>query len=262
MGFLAGKKILITGLLSNRSIAYGVAKACKEQGSEIAITYQAERFLDRAKGFAEEFGTNIIIPCDVTDDAQIEGVFTELKKHWDGVDGVLHSLAYTPKEGLSGDFVDNVSRECFNTSNDISAYSFSALAKAARPMMKSRNSSLICLTYLGGERVLPNYNMAGVAKAALEATMRYMAFYLGKEDGIRVNAISAGPIKTLAASGIAGFSKILDHVASNAPLGRNITTEEVGNVAAFLFSQLASGITGEIVYVDAGYNITAGGMQG
>ena len=261
MGLLTGKKILITGLLSNRSIAYGVAKSCIAQGAEIAITYQTERFLDRAKGFAEEFGTDIIIPCDVTDDAQIEGVFTELKKHWDGVDGVLHSLAYTPKEGLSGDFVDNVSRECFSTSNDISAYSFSALAKAARPMMKGRNSSLICLTYLGGERVLPNYNMAGVAKAALDATMRYMAFYLG-EDGIRVNSISSGPIKTLAASGIAGFSKILDHVASNAPLRRNVTIDEVGNTAAFLFSELASGITGEIVYVDAGYNITASGMQG
>ncbi len=261
MGLLTGKKILITGLLSNRSIAYGVAKACKAQGAEIAITYQAERFLDRAKGFAQEFGTDIIIPCDVTDDAQIENVFTELKKYWDGIDGVLHSLAYTPKEGLSGDFVDNVSRECFSTSNDISAYSFTALAKAARPMMKGRNSSLICLTYLGGERVLPNYNMAGVAKAALDATMRYMAFYLG-EDGIRVNSISSGPIKTLAASGIAGFSKILDHVASNAPLRRNVTIEEVGNTAAFLFSELASGITGEIVYVDAGYNITASGMQG
>lgn len=261
MGFLTGKKILITGLLSNRSIAYGVAKACHREGAEIALTYQGERFLDRAKGFAEEFGSKIIIPCDVSDDAQIENTFAELAKHWDGVDGILHSIAFTPKEGLSGDFVENVSREAFSVSNDISAYSFSAMAKAGRKMMQGRNASMICLTYLGGERVLPNYNMAGVAKAALEATTRYMAYYLGSE-GIRVNAVSAGPIKTLAASGIAGFSKILDHVAEHAPLRRNVTIDEVGNTAAFLFSELASGITGEILYVDAGYNITAGGMQG
>ena len=261
MGFLTGKKILITGLLSNRSIAYGVAKACHAQGAELAITYQGERFIERAKGFAAEFGSKIIVPCDVTDDQQIEAVFTELKKHWDGLDGILHCIAYTPKEGLSGDFVDNVTRETFSISNDISAFSFNALAKAGRSMMQGRKASMISLTYLGGERVLPNYNMAGVAKAALEATTRYMAYYLGAE-GIRVNAVSAGPIKTLAASGIAGFSKILDHVAQHAPLRRNVTTDEVGNVAAFLFSELASGITGEIVYVDAGYNITAGGLQG
>ena len=261
MGFLAGKKILITGLLSNRSIAYGVAKACHAQGAEIAITYQGERFLERAKGFAAEFDSKIIVSCDVTDDEQIANVFTELKKHWDGLDGILHCIAYTPREGLSGDFVENVSRDAFKISNDISAYSFNALAKAGRSMMQGRNASMICLTYLGGERVLPNYNMAGVAKAALEATMRYMAYYLGAE-GIRVNAISAGPIKTLAASGIAGFSKILDHVEQHAPLKRNVTTDEVGNVAAFLFSELSSGITGETMYVDCGYNITAAGLHG
>ena len=261
MGFLDGKKILITGLISNRSIAYGVAKACCAQGADLAITYQTERFIDRAREFAKEFGAKVVIPCDVTSDEQIKNLFGELNTHWDGVDGILHCLAYTPKEGISGDFVQNVDRDVFATSNDISAYSFSALAKAGRSMMQGRNASMLCLTYLGGEKVLPNYNMAGVSKAALEATMRYMAYYLGS-DGIRVNAVSAGPIKTLAASGITGFSKILDHVASNAPLKRNITTEEVGNVAAFLFSELASGITGEIVYVDAGYNITAGGLQG
>ncbi|MCX8514911.1 MAG: SDR family oxidoreductase [Burkholderiales bacterium] len=261
MGILAGKKILITGLLSNRSIAYGVAKACVEQGAEIAITYQSDRFLDRAQGFAQEFGTNIILPCDVTSDEQINNLFTRLAKSWDGVDGLLHSLAYTPKEGISGDFVANVNRDTFKISSDISSYSYLALARAGRDMMKNRNASMLCLTYLGGERVLPNYNMAGVSKAALEATSRYMAYYLGAE-GIRVNAISAGPIKTLAASGIAGFSKILDHVATNAPLKRNVTIEEVGNTAAFLFSSLASGITGEIIYVDAGYNIVAAGMPG
>lgn len=261
MGFLAGKKILITGLLSDRSIAYGVAKACHAQGAELALTYQSERFLERARGFAQEFDSEIVIPCDVTDDQQIEGLFTELGKHWNGVDGILHCLAYVPKPGLGGDFVDNVDRETFKVANDISAYSFTALAKAGRSMMKGRNASMLCLTYLGGERVLPNYNMAGVAKAALESTMRYVAYYLGS-DGIRVNAVSAGPIKTLAASGISGFNKILDHVAQNAPLKRNVTIDEVGNTAAFLFSELASGITGEIVYVDAGYNITASGLVG
>lgn len=261
MGFLQGKKILITGLISDRSIAYGVAKACFQQGAELAFTYQNEKHRDRVAGFAKEFNSDLVFPLDVGVDEQITNLFVELEKKWDGLDGVLHSIAYTPKNGLVGDFVDNVDRETFKISNDISAYSFIALGRAARKMMQGRNGCLICLSYLGGERVLPNYNMAGVAKAALESSTRYMAFAMGAE-GIRVNAVSAGPIKTLAASGIGNFGKILDHMSKFAPLRRGVTTEEVGNSAAFLFSQLASGITGEVLYVDAGYNITAGGLEG
>jgi enoyl-[acyl-carrier protein] reductase I len=259
MGFLAGKKILITGLISDRSIAYGVAKACFEQGAELAFTYQNEKHEGRVAGFAAEFNSKLVFPLDVAQDDQITNLFDSLAKHWDGLDCILHSIAFTPKNGLVGDFVDNVDRETFNLSNDISAYSLIALGRAGRKMMQGRNGSIVCLSYLGGERVLPNYNMAGVAKAALEASMRYMACSLGAE-GIRVNAVSAGPIKTLAASGISGFSKILSYMAENAPLRRNVTTEEVGNAAAFLFSNLASGITGEVLYVDAGYNITAGAV--
>jgi len=259
MGFLAGKKILITGLISDRSIAYGVAKACFEQGSELAFTYQNEKHEGRVAGFAAEFNSKLVFPLDVAQDDQITNLFDSLAKHWDGLDCILHSIAFTPKNGLVGDFVDNVDRETFNLSNDISAYSLIALGRAGRKMMQGPNGSIVCLSYLGGERVLPNYNMAGVAKAALEASMRYMACSLGAE-GIRVNAVSAGPIKTLAASGISGFSKILSYMAENAPLRPNVTTEEVGNAAAFLFSNLASGITGEVLYVDAGYNITAGAV--
>lgn len=261
MGFLQGKKILITGLISDRSIAYGVAKACFQQGAELAFTYQNEKHRDRVAGFAKEFNSDLVFPLDVGVDEQITNLFVELEKKWDGLDGVLHSIAFTPKNGLVGDFVDNVDRETFKISNDISAYSFIALGRAARKMMQGRNGCLICLSYLGGERVLPNYNMAGVAKAALESSTRYMAFAMGAE-GIRVNAVSAGPIKTLAASGIGNFGKILDHMSKFAPLRRGVTTEEVGNSAAFLFSQLASGITGEVLYVDAGYNITSGGLEG
>lgn len=261
MGFLQGKKILITGLISDRSIAHGVAKACFQQGAELAFTYQNEKHRDRVAGFAKEFNSDLVFPLDVGVDEQITNLFIELEKKWDGLDGVLHSIAFTPKNGLVGDFVDNVDRETFQISNDISAYSFIALGRAARKMMQGRNGSLLCLTYLGGERVLPNYNMAGVAKAALESSTRYMAFAMGAE-GIRVNAVSAGPIKTLAASGIGNFGKILDHMSKFAPLKRGVTTEEVGNTAAFLFSPLASGITGEVLYVDAGYNITAGGLEG
>lgn len=260
MGFLKGKKILITGLISDRSIAYGVAKSCFEQGAELAFTYQNEKHVERVAGFAREFNSELVFPLDVGNDQQITDLFVNLAKSWDGLDGLLHSIAYTPKNGLVGDFVDNVDRETFKISNDISAYSFVALGRAARKMMQGRNGSLICLTYLGGERVLPNYNMAGIAKAALESCTRYMAFAMGSE-GIRVNAVSAGPIRTLASSGIGSFTKILDHMAHFAPLKRGVTTEEVGNAAAFLFSPLSSGITGEILYVDAGYNITAGGLE-
>lgn len=261
MGFLQGKKILITGLISDRSIAYGVASACFREGAELAFTYQNEKHAERVAKFAKEFNSELVFPLDVAKDEQITQLFTDLAMHWDGLDGVLHSIAYTPKNGLAGDFVDNVDRETFNISNDVSAYSFVALAREARKMMQGRNGALVCLTYLGGERVLPNYNMAGVAKSALESCTRYMACSLGAE-GIRVNAVSAGPIKTLAASGIGNFGKILDHMSRFAPLKRGVTTEEVGNTAAFLFSPLASGITGEILYVDAGYNITAGGLEG
>ena len=261
MGFLQGKKILITGLISDRSIAYGVAKACFEQGAELAFTYQNEKHSDRVAKLASAFNSTIILPLDVADDEQITQLFVKLADHWDGLDGILHSIAYTPKQGLGGDFVENVDRETFRVSNDVSAYSFIALARAGRKMMSGRNASMVCLSYLGGERVLPNYNMAGVAKAALESSLRYMAFALGEEN-IRVNAVSAGPIKTLAASGIGGFSKILDYMSKFAPLKRGVTIEEVGNSAAFLFSSLASGITGEILYVDAGYNISAGGLEG
>lgn len=260
MGLLTGKNILITGLLSDRSIAYGVAKACHREGAQLAFTYQSDRFEERVKKLAEAFNGKIFLPCDVSNDHEIEQLFVELGKKWDKLDGVLHSIAFSPKEGLMGDFVENVNREVFRIANDITAYSFSAIAKSARNLLSKANGSLLTLTYLGSEKVVPNYNMAGVAKAALEATTRYIAANLGK-DGIRVNAISAGPIKTLAASGISGFGKILDHVAKNAPLKRNITAEEVGNAAAFMFSELSSGITGEILYVDAGYNIMASGLE-
>lgn len=259
MGILSGKKILITGLLSDRSIAYGVAKACKQMGAELAFTYQTERFEQRVKDLAADFGGKIVLLCDVSKDEDVANLFTKLGQSWDSLDGVLHSIAYSPKEGLTGDFVENVGRETFRVSNDVTAYSFSLLAKYARELLTKAHGSLVTLSYLGGERVVPNYNMAGVAKAALEATMRYMAYSLGK-DGIRVNAVSAGPIKTLAASGISDFAKILDHVAKNSPLKRNVTAEEVGNAAAFLFSNLASAITGEVLYVDAGYNIMAAGL--
>ncbi len=261
MGFLQGKKILITGAISDRSIAYGVAKACFAQGAELAFTYQNEKHATRVAKFASEFNSNLVFQLDVASDEQIQNLFIELEKHWDGLDGVLHSIAYTPKNGLDGDFVENVDRETFRVSNDISAYSFIALGRAARKMMQGRNGGLVCLSYLGGERVLPNYNTAGIAKAALESSTRYMAAAMGPE-GIRVNAVSAGPIKTLAASGIGGFGKILDFMATYSPLRRGVSTEEVGNAAAFLFSSLASGITGEVLYVDGGYNITAGGLEG
>ena len=256
MGFLAGKRILITGLLSNRSIAYGVAKACHREGAELALTYQNDRFKDRISKFADEFGAALIFPCDVAEDAQIEQLFAELGKAWEGLDGLVHSIAYAPTEALEGDFLDAISREAFRISHDISAYSFPALAKGARPMMRGRKASLLTLSYLGAVRTMPNYNVMGMAKASLEASVRYLAACLGPE-GLRANGISAGPIKTLAASGIGSFGKLLSYNEKHAPLRRNVTIEEVGNAAAFLLSDLASGITGEILYVDAGFNTTA-----
>lgn len=256
MGFLAGKRILITGLLSNRSISYGIAKAMHREGAELAFTYQNERFVDRVSKMAAEFGSSLVYPCDVQNDDEIANLFAELGKQWDGLDGLVHSIAFAPSEALEGDFLDSASREAFRISQEISAYSFPALAKAARPLMKGRNGSLLTLSYLGAVRTMPNYNIMGMAKASLEAAVRYMAVSLGPE-GTRVNAISAGPIKTLAASGIGSFGKLLAFNERNAPLRRNVTIEEVGNAAAFLCSDLASGVTGEIMYVDGGFNTTA-----
>lgn len=256
MGFLAGKQILITGLLSNRSIAYGIAKAMHREGAKLAFTYQNERFFDRVSKLAAEFDSDLVLPCDVQDDAQIDELFSALGKKWDGLDCLVHSIAYAPNEALEGDFLAGFSREAYRISQDVSAYSFPALAKAARPMMQGRKGSLLTLSYLGAVRTMPNYNIMGMAKAALEASVRYLAVCLGPE-GLRVNAISAGPIKTLAASGIGDFGKLLAFNERNAPLRRNVTIEEVGNAAAFICSDLASGITGEIMYVDGGFNTTA-----
>jgi enoyl-[acyl-carrier protein] reductase I len=261
MGFLAGKKILVTGLLSNRSIAYGVAKAARREGAELAFTYQNERFKDRVTDMARELGSDIALPCEVTSDAQIAELFGNLKQRWDGLDGLVHAIAFAPREAIEGDFLEGISREAFATAHDISSYSFPALAKAALPMMQGRKAALVALTYLGSVRVLPNYNTMGLAKASLEAAVRYMAASLGPR-GIRVNGVSAGPIKTLAAAGIGGFGKILKYVEQNAPLRRNVTTEEVGNAASFLLSDLASAITGEIVYVDCGFSHVIASMDG
>ena len=256
MGFLSGKRILITGLLSSRSIAYGIAQACKREGADLAFTYVGDRFRERITEFAAEFGSTLVYPCDVGDDAQIDALFHNLKTHWDGFDGLVHSIGFAPREAIAGDFLDGLSREAFRIAHDISAYSFPALAKAALPLMQGRRGALLTLTYLGSERVVPHYNTMGMAKAALEASVLYLAESLGPR-GLRVNGISAGPIKTLAASGIKGFGRILDYVEGTAPLRRNVTIEEVGNVAAFLLSDLASGVTGQITYVDAGFKAVA-----
>jgi enoyl-[acyl-carrier protein] reductase I len=258
MGFLSAKKILVTGMLSNRSIAYGIARAMHREGAELAFTYQGEGVKERVVSLAGEFGSDLIFPCDVTSDEQIGALFADLGARWDGLDGLVHSIAFAPRESLSGDYLDSVSREAFRTAHDISSYSFAALAKAALPMMQGRAASLVTLTYLGAERAMPNYNVMGLAKASLEANVRYMAYSLGAR-GIRVNAISAGPIKTLAAAGIGEFGRILRYNEKVAPLHRNVTTEEVGNTAAFLASDLASGITGQVIYVDAGFGVTAFG---
>src|SRR5438477_8305501 len=259
MAFLSGKKILVTGLLSNRSIAYGIAKVARREGAELAFTYQNERFKERVTDMARELGSEIALPCEVTSDAEIQTLFQQLGSKWENLDGLVHAIAFAPREAIEGDFLEGISRAAFATAHDISSYSFAALAKAALPLLR-QNSSLLTLTYLGSERVVPNYNTMGLAKASLEAAVRYMAASLGPR-GIRVNGISAGPIKTLAAAGIGGFGKILKFVEQNAPLRRNVTTDEVGNVAAFLLSDLAAGVTGEITYVDCGFNTTVGGMK-
>lgn len=257
MGLLTNKKILLTGVLSNRSIAYGIAKACHREGAELAFTYQNERFLDRIKGFAEEFGSDFLIPLDVTSDEQIQGCADAVRERWGTLDGALHCIAFAPKEAIQGDFLEGMSRDAFKTALDISAYSYPALARALLPLMEGHPSSLLTLTYLGSERAIPNYNTMGVAKAALEASTRYMAACLGPKN-IRVNAISAGPIKTLAASGIKDFGKLLHYMEEAAPLKRNVTIDEVGNAAAFMLSDYASGITGDVLFVDSGFHCVSG----
>ncbi|QLI81988.1 SDR family oxidoreductase [Chitinibacter fontanus] len=259
MGFLANKKILITGLLSDRSIAYGIAQACHREGAELAFTYVSEDLKDRVVKLAGHFNSSIVLPCDVASDEQIGDLFVELEKHWPTFDGLVHSIGFAPRDALKGDYLDAVTRENFAIAHDISSYSFAALAKAARPMLNER-ASLVTMSYLGAERAIPNYNVMGLAKASLEANVRYMAASLGTSKEIRVNGVSAGPIKTLAAAGIANFGKLLKGAADATPAKRNVTQEEVGNVTAFLLSDLASGMTGEILHVDVGFFIGAGAL--
>jgi enoyl-[acyl-carrier protein] reductase I len=256
MGFLSNKRILITGMISNRSIAYGVAQAMKREGAELAFTYQGERIKERVTNMAQEFGSELVFPCDVSSDSEIDRLFSDLSKHWDKFDGFVHAIAFAPREALDGEFLDGFSREAFRIAHDISAYSFPAMAKAALPHLNN-HSALLTLSYLGAVRTMPHYNVMGLAKASLESSVRYLAMDLGRRGSIRVNGISAGPIKTLAAAGIGDFNKLLAYNEKMAPLKRNVTVEEVGNTAAFLCSDLASGITGEITYVDGGFNTTA-----
>ncbi len=253
MGFLAGKRALVVGVASDRSIAWGIAKAMHREGAEIAYTYQNEKLKERVEKYAQQTQSDIVLPCDVASDQEIETVFAHLDDYWDGLDIIVHSVAFAPREQLVGSYIDAVTREGFRIAHEISCYSFAALAKAGRAMMQGRNGALLTLTYVGAERAVPNYNVMGLAKASLEANVRYLAQCLGRE-GIRVNAVSAGPIRTLAAAGISGFRKMLDDNDKIAPLGRGVTIDEVGNAGAFLCSDLASGITGEILYVDAGVN--------
>ena len=258
MGFLTNKKILILGVASKLSIASGIAAAMRREGAELAFTYQNEKLKDRVIGFAEQWGSDLVYPCDVTEDNQIEDLMSGISDAWDGLDGIVHCLAFAPGSELDGNYVDITTRSGFLLAHEISSYSFVALAKAGKELMSGRQGSLLTLSYLGAMRSLPNYNVMGLAKASLEANVRYMAASLGPE-GTRVNAISAGPIRTLAASGIKSFRKMLDYNARQTPLRRNVTIDEVGNAAAFLSSDLASGISGEILYVDGGFNTTAMG---
>ena len=255
MGFLAGKRLLITGVLNNRSIAYGIAKACHREGAELAFSYQGERFKDRITEFAADFGSKLVFECDVAVDAQIAALFDQLGAHWDQFDGFVHAIAFAPRDAIAGDFLDGMTREKFRIAHDISAYSFPALAKAALPRLRP-GAALLTLSYLGAMRYVPNYNTMGLAKASLEASVRFLAQSLGAR-GIRVNAISAGPIKTLAATGIKDFGRLLSEFAATTPIRRTITTEDVGNAAAFLLSDLASGVSAEIMYVDGGFSHVA-----
>ncbi len=253
MGFLKDKRVLIVGLASERSIAWGIAQAMHREGATIALTYQTERLQKRVERLGKEISSTINIPLDVASDAEIESCFDQLSGHWDGLDILVHSVGFAPRDQLTGGFTESITREGFQIAHDISAYSFAALAKSARPMMDGRNGALLTLSYLGAIRAIPNYNVMGPAKASLEAMVRFLASDLGPA-GTRVNGISAGPIKTLAAAGISGFRSMLGHVAKVAPLRRNVGIEDVGNAAAFLCSDLAAGITGEILYVDGGYS--------
>jgi enoyl-[acyl-carrier protein] reductase I len=253
MGFMTGKRALIVGLASNRSIAWGIAQAFRREGAELAFTYQTEKLRGRVEDMAKNLGSDRVCPMDVAEDDQIDSAFAWLAERWDGLDVIVHSVGYAPRDQLAGRYVDVVTREGYRIAHEISAYSFAALARAGRPMMEGRNGALLTLTYLGAVRAIPNYNVMGPAKASLEANVRFLAADLGPE-GTRVNGISAGPIKTLAAAGIGGFRKILSHVSEQTPLRRNVTIEDVGNAAAFLCSDLAAGITGEILYVDNGYS--------
>ncbi len=255
MGFLAGKRLLITGVLNNRSIAYGIAKACHREGAELAFSYQGERFKDRITEFAADFGSKLVFECDVADDAQIAALYDQLGAHWDQFDGFVHAIAFAPRDAIAGDFLDGMTRENFRIAHDISAYSFPALAKAALPRLRP-GAALLTLSYLGAMRYVPNYNTMGLAKASLEASVRFLAQSLGAR-GIRVNAISAGPIKTLAATGIKDFGRLLSEFAATTPIRRTITIDDVGNTAAFLLSDLAGGISAEIVYVDGGFSHVA-----
>ncbi len=260
MGFLAGKRALIVGVASDRSIAWGIAEAMHRQGAELAFTYQNDKLKSRVDKIAQQTGSKIVLPLDVSSDEQIDSTFAELRKHWDGLDIIVHSVAYAPREELEGPFVESSTRDGFRQAHEISSYSFVALAKAGVPMMEGRNGALITMTYIGADRAVPNYNVMGLAKASLESSVRYLAQSLGPK-GIRVNAVSAGPIRTLAAAGITDFKKLLDYNDVMAPLERGVTIDEVGNVAAFLCSDLASGITGEITYVDGGFNTVAIGLN-
>jgi len=259
MAMLQGKKVLIAGLLSNRSIAYGIAQSMHREGAVLAFTYQGEAVRDRVVKLAAEFGTPPVLACDVASDEEIARTFEELGGHWDGLDGIVHSIAFAPREALAGDFLECVNREAFRIAHDVSSYSLAALCKGGLRMMEGRPASVLTLSYMGAERSIPNYNVMGLAKASLEANVRYLAQSLGPR-GIRINGISAGPIKTLAAAGIGGINKILNFVEQNAPMRRNVTIEDVGNAAAFLASDLAAGITGEILHVDSGFATTVGGM--
>ena len=255
MGFLVGKRLLITGVLNNRSIAYGIARACHREGAELAFSYQGERFKPRITEFAAEFGSSLVFDCDVSDDAQIDKLFADLGQHWEQFDGFVHAIAFAPREAIAGDFLDGMTRENFRIAHDISSYSFPAMAKAALPRLRP-GGALLTLSYLGAMRYVPNYNTMGLAKASLEAGVRFLAQSLGGK-GIRVNGISAGPIKTLAASGIKDFGKLLSEFAATTPIRRTITIDDVGNTAAFLLSDLAGGISAEIVYVDGGFSHVA-----
>ncbi|MEM7207100.1 MAG: enoyl-ACP reductase [Pseudomonadota bacterium] len=254
MGFLNGKRALISGVASKRSIAWGIAQSMRREGAELAFTYQGDRLKDRVVDLAAECNSNIVLPCNVETDEEIAETFSGLRDHWDSMDIMVHSIAFAPGDQLEGDYLDNVSREGFRIAHDISSYSFAAMAKEARALMDGRDGAMITMSYLGAVQALPNYNVMGLAKASLEANTRYLANSLGPK-GIRVNAISAGPLRTLAAAGIADFRKLLEYVEETAPLRRNVTIEQVGDTAAFLASDLSAGITGQVVYVDSGYNI-------